>query len=299
MKNVFSKYIDSLQASVISSLEQVDGLGKFKKDSWSRLEGGGGLTMVLENGNVFEKGGVNVSKVHGKLPESMSTMLNTKDSDFYACGISIVLHPKNPMVPTFHANLRYFELYNNGTLKDRWFGGGLDLTPYYIFENDVIHFHANCKSSCDKYDLSFYNNYKKKCDEYFWNSHRNEARGVGGLFFDYCRENNEMSVDKWFLFIKEMGQCILNSYIPIVEKRKNETFNELNVNWQQIRRGRYVEFNLLHDKGTLFGLKTKGRIESILISMPPKVKWAYDFNPAKGSNEEKLVKILESPKNWV
>ena len=142
MKNVFSKYIDSLQASVISSLEQVDGLGKFKKDSWSRAEGGGGLTMVLENGNVFEKGGVNVSKVHGKLPESMSTMLNTKDSDFYACGISIVLHPKNPMVPTFHANLRYFELYNNGTLKDRWFGGGLDLTPYYIFENDVIHFHA-------------------------------------------------------------------------------------------------------------------------------------------------------------
>ncbi|MBT3562028.1 MAG: oxygen-dependent coproporphyrinogen oxidase [Flavobacteriaceae bacterium] len=299
MKNVFSKYIDSLQASVISSLEQVDGLGKFKKDSWSRIEGGGGLTMVLENGNVFEKGGVNVSKVHGKLPESMSTMLNTKDSDFYACGISIVLHPKNPMVPTFHANLRYFELYNNGALKDRWFGGGLDLTPYYIFENDVIHFHANCKSSCDKYDLSFYNNYKKKCDEYFWNSHRNEARGVGGLFFDYCRENNEMSVDKWFSFIKEMGQCILNSYIPIVEKRKNETFNELNVNWQQIRRGRYVEFNLLHDKGTLFGLKTKGRIESILISMPPKVKWAYDFNPAKDSNEEKLVKILESPKNWV
>ena len=176
---------------------------------------------------------------------------------------------------------------------------GLDLTPYYIFENDVIHFHANCKSSCDKYDLSFYNNYKKKCDEYFWNSHRNEARGVGGLFFDYCRENNEMSLDKWFSFIKDMGQCILNSYIPIVEKRKNETFNELNVNWQQIRRGRYVEFNLLHDKGTLFGLKTKGRIESILISMPPKVKWAYDFNPAKGSNEEKLIKILESPKNWV
>ena len=299
IKNNFSKYIDVLQRDITSALEKVDGLGKFKKDTWSRENGGGGLTMVIENGNVFEKGGVNVSKVHGKLPKSMSTMLKTKDSDFYACGISIVLHPKNPMAPTFHANLRYFELYENGELKDRWFGGGLDLTPYYIFENDIVHFHANCKNVCDKYDSSLYNDYKKRCDEYFWNSHRNEARGVGGLFFDYCRESKEMSIEKWLLFIKDMGQCILDSYIPIIEKRKKTEFNETNINWQQNRRGRYVEFNLLHDKGTLFGLKTKGRIESILISMPPKVKWTYDFKPEKGSPEEKLVKILESPKNWV
>ncbi|MDG1343379.1 MAG: coproporphyrinogen III oxidase, partial [Flavobacteriaceae bacterium] len=182
---------------------------------------------------------------------------------------------------------------------DRWFGGGLDLTPYYIFENDIIHFHTKCKIVCDKYNSSFYNNYKKRCDEYFWNSHRNEARGVGGLFFDYCRESKEMSIDKWLLFIKDMGQCILESYIPIIEKRKKTDFNKININWQQIRRGRYVEFNLLHDKGTLFGLKTKGRIESILISMPPKVKWSYDFKTEKGSPEEKLIKILESPKNWV
>ena len=299
IKNTFSKYIDILQGDITSALEKVDELGKFKKDVWLREKGGGGLTMVIENGKVFEKGGVNVSKVHGKLPKSMAAMLKTKDSDFYACGISIVLHPKNPMAPTFHANLRYFELYENGVLKDRWFGGGLDLTPYYIFENDIIHFHTKCKIVCDKYNSSFYNNYKKRCDEYFWNSHRNEARGVGGLFFDYCRESKEMSIDKWLLFIKDMGQCILESYIPIIEKRKKTDFNKININWQQIRRGRYVEFNLLHDKGTLFGLKTKGRIESILISMPPKVKWSYDFKTEKGSPEEKLIKILESPKNWV
>ena len=299
IKNTFSKYIDILQGDITSALEKVDELGKFKKDVWSREKGGGGLTMVIENGKVFEKGGVNVSKVHGKLPKSMAAMLKTKDSDFYACGISIVLHPKNPMAPTFHANLRYFELYENGGLKDRWFGGGLDLTPYYIFENDIIHFHTKCKIVCDKYNSSFYKNYKKRCDEYFWNSHRNEARGVGGLFFDYCRESKEMSIDRWLLFIKDMGQCILDSYIPIVEKRKKTDFNNININWQQIRRGRYVEFNLLHDKGTLFGLKTKGRIESILISMPPKVKWNYDFKTKKGSPEEKLIKILESPKNWV
>ena len=299
IKNNFSKYIDVLQCEITAALEKVDELGKFKKDVWSREKGGGGLTMVIENGKVFEKGGVNVSKVHGKLPKSMAEMFKTKDSDFYACGISIVLHPKNPMAPTFHANLRYFELYENGGLKDRWFGGGLDLTPYYIFENDIIHFHTKCKIVCDKYNSSFYNNYKKRCDEYFWNSHRNEARGVGGLFFDYCRESKEMSIDRWLLFIKDMGQCILDSYIPIVEKRKKTDFNNININWQQIRRGRYVEFNLLHDKGTLFGLKTKGRIESILISMPPKVKWNYDFKTKKGSPEEKLIKILESPKNWV
>jgi coproporphyrinogen III oxidase len=225
-------------------------------------------------------------------------MLKVTNSEFFACGISIVIHPKNPMVPTFHANLRYFELYEKDELKDSWFGGGLDLTPYYLFENDVIHFHKACKKTCDNYDSNFYEDYKKKCDHYFWNSHRNEARGVGGVFFDYCRENKLMSKERWLSFIKEMGQCINTSYLPIVEKRKNMPFNESNINWQHIRRGRYVEFNLLHDKGTLFGLKTNGRIESILISMPPKVKWEYNHLPEKDSEEDSLLKILQFPKNW-
>jgi coproporphyrinogen III oxidase len=298
IKENFSNFIDNLQKDITSSLEIIDGKEKFKSEHWNREKGGGGLTMVIENGDVFEKGGVNVSKVHGQLPDSMSKMLKVTNSEFFACGISIVIHPKNPMVPTFHANLRYFELYEKDELKDSWFGGGLDLTPYYLFENDVIHFHKACKNTCDNYDSNFYEDYKKKCDDYFWNSHRNEARGVGGVFFDYCRENKLMSKERWLSFIKEMGQCIEMSYLPIVEKRKNMPFNESNINWQHIRRGRYVEFNLLHDKGTLFGLKTNGRIESILISMPPKVKWEYNHLPEKDSEEDSLLKILQFPKNW-
>ena len=298
IKENFSNFIDNLQKDITSSLEIIDGKEKFKSEHWNRKKGGGGLTMVIENGDVFEKGGVNVSKVHGQLPDSMSKMLKVTNSEFFACGISIVIHPKNPMVPTFHANLRYFELYEKDELKDSWFGGGLDLTPYYLFENDVIHFHKACKNTCDNYDSNFYEDYKKKCDHYFWNSHRNEARGVGGVFFDYCRENKLMSKERWLSFIKEMGQCIEMSYLPIVEKRKNMPFNESNINWQHIRRGRYVEFNLLHDKGTLFGLKTNGRIESILISMPPKVKWEYNHLPEKDSEEDSLLKILQFPKNW-
>ena len=299
IKKDFSNFIDKLQKDIVTSLEKIDGKEKFKCDNWTRKKGGGGLTMVIENGNVFEKGGVNVSKVYGQLPESMSKMLKVNNSDFFACGISIVIHPKNPMVPTFHANLRYFELYEKGTLTDSWFGGGLDLTPYYLYESDIVHFHNSCKKVCDQFNPNFYRTYKNKCDEYFWNDHRNEARGVGGLFFDYCRENKNMSSNNWFSFIKQMGECIKNSYLPIVKKRKDTVYNNENVKWQNIRRGRYVEFNLLHDKGTLFGLKTKGRIESILISMPPKVRWVYDYTPKNGSQEEELIKILKSPKNWV
>ncbi len=298
MKNKFSVYIDSLQERITSDLEKLDGKSKFIKDNWEREKGGGGLTMILENGDVFEKAGVNVSKVYGNLPESMSKLLKVDQSHFFACGISLVLHPKNPMAPTFHANLRYFELYEHNVLKDRWFGGGLDLTPYYIFEEDIVHFHKSCKKVCDSYNEGFYSKYKRKCDEYFWNSHRNEARGVGGLFFDYCRESNEMNIDNWFSFISDLGNSFLKSYVPIIKKRKDLDYNNSHEKWQQIRRGRYVEFNLLHDKGTLFGLKTNGRIESILISMPPKAQWVYDQTPSKGSEEEKLLNILKSPKKW-
>ena len=299
MKNKFSIYIDKLQKAITSHIEKLDRKSKFKKDSWNREKGGGGLTMVLEDGDIFEKAGVNVSKVYGELPDSIAELVKANQSDFFACGISLILHPKNPLAPTFHANLRYFELYENNKLKDSWFGGGLDLTPYYIFDEDVVHFHKSCKKICDRYDKTFYQNYKKKCDQYFWNSHRNEARGVGGLFFDYCRKNDKMSIENWFLFIRDLGNSFLESYCPIIEKRKDMDYGEKQLKWQQIRRGRYVEFNLLHDKGTLFGLKTNGRIESILISMPPKAEWVYNLVPKKGSKEEKLLKILKSPKKWI
>ena len=299
IKNKFSDFVDHLQAKITSEIELLDNNSKFKNDKWYRKEGGGGLTMVIENGNVFEKGGVNVSKVHGILPKSMSEILGVDQSDFFACGISMVLHPKNPMAPTFHSNLRYFELYKKNKIIDCWFGGGLDLTPYYLFEKDVSLFHNCCKKVCDKFNSNYYTKFKEKCDKYFWNTHRNEARGVGGLFFDYCRGKSKDEMNNWLMFVQELGNNFMNPYLDIVRKRTQMRYSKQNVDWQQIRRGRYVEFNLLHDKGTLFGLKTKGRIESILISMPPSVKWSYDFKPEKGSDEENLIKILKSPKNWI
>ena len=300
MKDKFYHYIQQLQDTITSKLEAVDGLATFKEDLWTRTEGGGGRTRVIENGNVFEKGGVNISAVHGELPETMQAYFGVKDANFFACGLSLVLHPKNPMVPTVHANWRYFEMYNNqGEIVDSWFGGGQDLTPYYLFEEDAIHFHKTCKIACDKHHPTFYDTYKKKCDEYFWNTHRNEARGVGGLFFDYCKATNEMTMQNWYDFVTEVGNSFLEGYVPIVEKRKLLPFTEAQRDWQEIRRGRYVEFNLVHDKGTLFGLKTNGRIESILMSLPPHVQWVYDHQPETGSEEEKLLNVLKNPKNWI
>jgi coproporphyrinogen III oxidase len=188
---------------------------------------------------------------------------------------------------------------DNGNVINSWFGGGQDLTPYYLFEEDAKHFHQTCKTACDKHNLEFYPKYKKQCDAYFWNAHRNEARGIGGLFFDYCKANEDMSMENWFNFVTEVGNSFLEAYVPIVEKRKKLLYSEANRTWQEIRRGRYVEFNLVHDKGTLFGLKTNGRIESILMSLPPHVQWVYDHRPEAGSEEEKLLKILEKPVNWL
>lgn len=300
MKQQFVKYIKNLQNTITSALEEMDGKAKFKEDVWIRPEGGGGHTRVIENGSVFEKGGVNISEVHGKLPESMQAYFGVKDADFFACGLSLVLHPKNPMVPTVHANWRYFEMYDSsGNIVDSWFGGGQDLTPYYLFDEDAKHFHKVCKMACDKHNLEFYDKYKKRCDEYFWNSHRDEARGVGGLFFDYLKKTETMSMQDWYNFVTEIGDSFLECYLPIVQKRKDISYNEENRNWQEIRRGRYVEFNLVHDKGTLFGLKTNGRIESILMSLPPHVQWRYDHHPKKGSEEERLVEVLRNPKEWI
>ncbi|SFR59447.1 oxygen-dependent coproporphyrinogen oxidase [Maribacter stanieri] len=300
MKDRFYAYIEQLQDTITAKLEEVDGKATFKEDIWVRPEGGGGRTRVIENGAVFEKGGVNISGVHGELPDSMKAYFKVEDANFFACGLSLVLHPKNPMVPTVHANWRYFELYGkNGEIVDQWFGGGQDLTPYYLFDEDAKHFHEICKSACDKHNPTFYSTYKKRCDEYFWNTHRNEARGIGGLFFDYCKATETTSIPDWYNFVTEVGNSFLNSYVPIVIKRKDLEYSKEQRDWQEIRRGRYVEFNLVHDKGTLFGLKTNGRIESILMSLPPHVQWVYDHQPEEGSEEERLLNILSAPKEWV
>lgn len=300
MKDKFYEYIQKLQDTITHKLEELDGSAKFQQDFWEREEGGGGRTRVIENGAVFEKGGVNISKVHGPLPKSMQNYFGVEDVDFFACGLSLVIHPKNPMVPTVHANWRYFEMYDKeGNIVDQWFGGGQDLTPYYLFDEDAIHFHSVCKKACDAHNPDFYPDYKKKCDNYFWNAHRNEARGVGGLFFDYCKASEETSMEDWYNFVTEVGDSFLGAYVPIVEKRKELPYSQAQRDWQEIRRGRYVEFNLVHDKGTLFGLRTNGRIESILMSLPPHVQWRYDHHPEKNSAEAKLIEALQYPKEWV
>jgi len=300
MREKFTAYIRQLQDTITQRLESLDGNATFKQELWERSGGGGGRTRVIENGNVFEKGGVNISEVHGELPETMQNYFGVKDSKFFACGLSLVIHPKNPFVPTVHANWRYFELYDeSGKVVQQWFGGGQDLTPYYLFEEDAVHFHSICKTACDKHDKSFYPKYKKQCDEYFYNSHRDEARGVGGLFFDYLKPYENRTNEQWYDFVTEVGNSFLDAYVPIVEKRKDIEYTKEHRNWQEIRRGRYVEFNLIHDKGTLFGLKTNGRIESILMSLPPYVQWRYDYHPEKNSPEESLLNVLKSPKEWV
>lgn len=300
IKDQFYSYIQDLQDTITKKLEAVDGKAKFREDIWKRPEGGGGRTRVIENGNVFEKGGVNISAVHGALPKSMQNYFQVKDADFFACGLSLVIHPKNPFVPTVHANWRYFEMYDKqGGIVDQWFGGGQDLTPYYLFEDDAKHFHTICKKSCDAHNPLFYPDYKKRCDDYFWNTHRNEARGIGGLFFDYLKKTEAVEMQDWYDFVTEVGNSFLEAYVPIVQKRKGLEYQKKHRDWQEIRRGRYVEFNLVHDKGTLFGLRTNGRIESILMSLPPHVQWHYDHQPEPSSEEEKLLEVLKNPKDWV
>ena len=300
MKDQFYKHIENLQDSITSKIEEVDGLAKFEEDIWQRQEGGGGRTRVIENGAIFEKGGVNISAVHGELPEVLRKQFNADEGTFFACGLSLVLHPINPMIPTVHANWRYFEMYDTtGKMVTQWFGGGQDLTPYYLFDEDAIHFHTVCKNVCNSYSPDFYSTFKKNCDDYFWNAHREEARGVGGLFFDYLKATNSFTILDRYNFVTAVGASFLESYLPIVQKRKDIPFTISQKDWQEIRRGRYVEFNLVHDRGTLFGLKTNGRIESILMSLPPVVQWKYNHHPEKESEEERLIAVLTNPKEWV
>ena len=300
MKDQFYNFIRGLQDKITKELESIDGKAKFNEDLWERSEGGGGRSRIIENGNVIEKGGVNISAVDGPLPESMQKYFNVNEVDFFACGLSLVIHPFNPMIPTVHGNWRYFEMYDKkGNIIDQWFGGGQDLTPYYIFEEDVKHFHRSCKNVCDHFHPDYYSEFKTMCDNYFFNHHRNEARGVGGLFFDYLKKNKDFSLEDRFDFVTAVGKSFLDAYMPILKKRMKHRFTPAQKNWQEIRRGRYVEFNLIHDKGTLFGLKTNGRIESILMSLPPKVQWQYNHKPKEGSGEKKLLDVLKKPKNWV
>ncbi len=300
IKDTFYQYILDLQNTICTGLENVDGQSTFIEDKWVRAEGGGGITRVISKGKVFEKGGVNTSAVHGELPQSMRDAFKVNGKRFFACGLSLVIHPLNPYVPTVHANWRYFELYNEkNEITDSWFGGGSDLTPYYLFEEDGKHFHRTLKMAIDPFGEDLYFKYKEQCDNYFVNKHRkNEARGIGGVFYDYIRPANHEEAEKLIAFQQANGNAFLPAYLPIVEKRKDLHFGEQEVEWQEIRRGRYTEFNLVHDRGTLFGLRTNGRIESILMSLPPRARWEYDHHPAPGSREEELLEYLR-PRNWV
>ena len=301
IKEDWIKYIEGLQNSICTALEETDGKAKFEEDAWERQEGGGGKTRVIANGNVFEKGGVNTSVVFGNVSEAMKTQLKIHGAKWFACGLSLVLHPVNPFVPTVHCNYRMFELYNEkDEVIDRWFGGGTDLTPYYLLEEDAKHFHQTYKNMCDEFDLSFYGKFKKNCDDYFVNTHRNnERRGIGGIFYDYLKADEKHDVEFLINFSKACGDAFLKSYIPIVEKRKNSPFTIHQKHWQEIRRGRYVEFNLIHDRGTLFGLKTNGRTESILMSLPPTVRFEYNYQPKPNSAEDKLLQACLNPVNWI
>ncbi len=301
IKETWIQYIHDLQNHICASLEQLDGKATFAEDAWERPDGGGGKTRVIADGNVFEKAGVNTSVVYGDVNDAIRTQLKINGAKWFACGLSSVIHPVNPFVPAVHCNYRMFELYNeNNEVIDRWFGGGTDLTPYYLFEEDAIHFHQTYKDVCDAFAPSFYSKFKKECDNYFVNWHRNaERRGVGGIFYDYQRPDDNHDVDFWMSFGKACGNAFIDSYIPIVEKRKNTSFTDENKHWQEIRRGRYVEFNLVHDRGTLFGLKTNGRIESILMSLPPTVRFEYNYQTKFGSEEYKLQDVCLHPKDWL
>jgi coproporphyrinogen III oxidase len=296
------QYIHALQDRICNGLEEMDGGSLFKEDCWERAEnGGGGKSRVIENGMVFEKGGVNTSVVYGSVSDAMRTQLKIEGFKWFACGLSLVIHPLNPFVPTVHANWRYFELYNeSGELTDRWFGGGTDLTPYYLIKEDARHFHNILKQTLDPFGKELYPLSKKDCDHYFSNHHRNqEMRGIGGIFYDYLRPRDEADAEKLFAFQEANGNAFLQAYGPIVERRKDYPFGQNEIRWQEIRRGRYVEFNLIHDRGTLFGLKTNGRTESILMSLPPRARWIYNYQPEAGSPEDELLQACLHPREWV
>jgi coproporphyrinogen III oxidase len=281
-------YLRDLQDRICAGLERADGAAKFREDTWQRPGGGGGRSRVIENGTVFEKGGVNFSEVFGEFTPEFARQIPGDGLAFTAVGVSLVLHPRSPLVPTVHANFRYL---THGAKA--WFGGGGDLTPYYPFKEDVIHFHRTWKKACDAHPaVADYAKMKKECDDYFFLKHRNEARGIGGIFFDYMDATEEA-----FAFVRAAGDAFLDAYVPIVERRKSLPFTPEQRFFQEVRRGRYVEFNLVYDRGTIF-LKTDGRTESILMSLPPVVRYLYDYRPAPGTPEAELTDYWLKPKDW-
>ena len=309
MRDRAQLFVSQLQDEITSALEAIDGGGRFREDPWTRPGGGGGRSRVLEDGAVFEKAGVNVSAVWGTLPTSVSAgsapapglvaPMPGDGDQFFATGVSLVLHPRNPHVPTTHANFRYVERGGTG-----WFGGGADLTPYLLYEEDAAHFHATLKAACDSGGSHFYPRYKAWCDDYFRNTHRDEARGIGGVFFDWLRpgqpEAEGHDLESLFHWWQAVGRSFLPAYLPIITRRRDTPYDDALRHWQLERRGRYVEFNLLHDRGTKFGLQTGGRIESILMSLPPLVRWDYAApEPPPGSRQARLLEVLARPIAWV
>jgi len=290
MRERASAYFQSLQDRICTALERLDARVAFREDCWVRAGGGGGRTRVLTDGGVFEKAGVNFSEVHGDMGEEFARQVPGEGRHFTACGISLVLHPGNPMVPTAHANFRFI---TKGSKQ--WFGGGADLTPYYPYREDAIHFHRVWRDVCKRHEPTIsYDRFKRWCDEYFYLPHRQEPRGVGGIFFD----NLEGDLENLFTFVQDCGDHFLTAYLPIAERRKEEPFTAEQRAFQEFRRGRYVEFNLLYDRGTIFGLKTNGRTESILMSLPPVVRYLYDYQPHPGTREAELYDVYLKPRDW-
>jgi len=300
MRERMAAFVHRSQDQITAAIEALDG-SRVREDIWQRPEGGGGRSRVLQDGEVFEKAGVNVSVVMGTLsPQAAARMgggTEIEDLSFFATGVSLVFHPHNPMAPTVHANYRYFERGDGSMPGGWWFGGGADLTPSYLFEEDAVHFHQTLADACGEHGPEYYPRFKRWCDEYFYIPHREEARGVGGIFFDDVRIDEDK--EKSFAFVQSCADAFLPSYLPIIERRKGLDYNEHHKQWQQLRRGRYVEFNLVHDRGTQFGLRSQGRIESILMSLPLTARWQYEHRPEPGSPEDELWQVLKSPRSWL
>lgn len=293
-KEEIAAYFEELQISICSQLEAADGKGKFRSDHWQRTEGGGGNSRIIEKGQIIEKGGVNFSAVHGPTPENILKALGLDKADFYATGVSIVQHPHNPRVPIIHMNVRYFEMSSGSW----WFGGGIDLTPHYIDEGQASWFHRQLKEACDLHDVSYYPAFKKWADDYFFLKHRNETRGVGGIFFDRLG-SDKGAKEQLFSFVKSVGETLAPVYTHLMQLNSTKAFGDKEKQWQQLRRGRYVEFNLVWDKGTRFGLDTNGRTESILMSLPPQANWQYNYEPEEGSEEWETLDKLKKDIDWL
>jgi coproporphyrinogen III oxidase len=291
-------YLRALHDRLTTALEAVDGAAKFRRDTWQRAEGGGGESRVLRDGTVFEQAGINFSHVRGgALPASASAHRpELAGAGFEATGVSLVVHPRNPYVPTSHANVRFFTATKDGEPGSWWFGGGFDLTPYYPFDEDVLHWHRTAKAACEPFGSDVYSRYKAWCDRYFFLKHRGETRGIGGVFFD---DLNDWGFERCFEFLRSVADHFIPAYLPIVERRRNVAYADRERQFQLYRRGRYVEFNLVYDRGTLFGLQSGGRAESILMSLPPLVRWEYDYRPTPGSAEERLHKDYLRPRDWL